>query len=198
MEWDKYKDYMNSFIGALLLLISLIVIPEIRARKKYWIPIVILIGFLTWLGIDKTNRDNLKEQKFNTTDSLKDKKNDSLSQNVITLESTISSNHKNDLEFQKRLDSMFHIIRDSSNRPKQTITNNYSTPALKYYYKNFKAIKGQTTFLTPGSPLNIDQYRVTRNGMELPPTETYIVKEGKVIVKIPIDAGDDISIHWTK
>lgn len=77
MEWNTFKDYMNSFIGAFLLLISLIVIPEIRAKKEYWIPIVIIIIILTWLGIDKTNRDNAKEHNYEVADSLKNKKFDS-------------------------------------------------------------------------------------------------------------------------
>jgi hypothetical protein len=76
--WEIIKDYMNSFIGAILLLISLIVIPEIRAKKKYWIPIVILIVILTWLGIDKTNRDKSKDENYKTNDSLKNKRFDSL------------------------------------------------------------------------------------------------------------------------
>ena len=58
MGWDIAKDYMNAFLGALALLLSLILIPDIKRSAKYWIPTVGMIIFLAWLGIDKINRDN--------------------------------------------------------------------------------------------------------------------------------------------
>ena len=119
--WDAIKDYMNSFIGAVFLLVSLIAIPEIRKQKKYWIMVLILVIFLTWLGFDKISRDgHEKGQSKKDIESLgvkmdnlqKGKSKDSLNR---------VSDSSNRAEFDKKLLEKFHI-KDSANTP--TYINN--------------------------------------------------------------------------
>lgn len=124
MEWKQLEDIIISFIGSFILLISIITIPEIRSKKKYWITATALIIALAWFGYDKINRDAKKSKEYLISDTLKTKKIDSLVKKVSSLNDTISFNHINDMKFQKRLDSMFHIIRDSTNYPVKTQTFN--------------------------------------------------------------------------
>jgi hypothetical protein len=131
MDWDTTKDYVNSFIGAFFLFISIFLIPEIRQNKKYWIPILILTLFLVLLGIDKTNRDNAKEKEG----SLK----------ISSLASSynkLAESYRNDtLRYASFLDSLkikYGIIRNP-------ISN---TPARDQYNTNIE--KAHNVHIGPG------------------------------------------------
>lgn len=125
MGWEQFKDYMNSFIGALLLLISIILIPEIRVKKKYWISILGLVIILSVLGFDKINRD--KREKLMT-----DNQNAENASTIRTLEKRIEKINNNYIqdsikfsEFENDLKEKFRIIRDSTtNKP---VKNEFNT-----------------------------------------------------------------------
>lgn len=126
MAWDTIKDNMNSFIGAFLMLLGLIFIPEIRKSKKYRVIIVILILLLCWLGYDKISRD---DKLRNNNDA----KIDSLNRNVKDIltkaerDSTLNANRDElDKEFQEKLLKDFKIFRDSANN-KPILVDKYTT-----------------------------------------------------------------------
>ena len=112
MGWEQIKDYMNSLIGAALLLISIVLIPEIRAKKKYWITITMLVFLLVWLGIDKIKRDNTKEAEIIKKDSTFERKIDGLS-------NTIKNDSAERKAVYKKLESKFDIIIDSMGNPQK-------------------------------------------------------------------------------
>ncbi|MBS1737903.1 MAG: hypothetical protein JSS98_15070 [Bacteroidetes bacterium] len=115
MDWDTTKDYMNSFIGAVILFLGLIFIPEIRKRKKYWITILVLIVLLFLLGIDKINRDKRKDLSNQQSDNKYKGSVDSLNTKIEVLSDSLNSF----LEFQHNLEKDKNITRDpSTNQPK--------------------------------------------------------------------------------
>ena len=61
--WGTISDYMNSFLAALVALLSIIFIPEIKSNRKYLIGSIILMVIFTVLGLDKTRRDNQEHQE---------------------------------------------------------------------------------------------------------------------------------------
>lgn len=113
MGWDTISDYMNSFIGAFFLFIGIILIPEIRKRKKYWIPIVVLIIILLGLGIDKINRDKRRDKLFRTERENDAKKIDSLLNDIKTMADNRKKDSTANAEFKASLETKFNIIQDS-------------------------------------------------------------------------------------
>jgi hypothetical protein len=114
---DSTKDYMNSFLGTIFLLISLILIPEIRTKKKYWIPIVIGSIILALLGKDKIDRDTAKD-KLNEIRRHDDSAQ--ISKMASDLRS-LNDNSQRVSEAIKKLEKS-NIVRDSSGVP--VIINN--------------------------------------------------------------------------
>lgn len=78
-----------------------------------------------YFGIDKVSRDSQKDEVMVARDSTKNVKIDSLKNEVIDLSHQINRDRLGNDQFEERLDSMFHIIRDSSNRP--ILHNTYNT-----------------------------------------------------------------------
>ena len=116
--WDTIKDYLNSLLGALVVLISLIFIPEINHSKKRVIGAIVLFLGLASLGFDKINRDNKKDEV--NTKRIKD---DSLKYNKLNADfEKLSKNYDRDTsrfsDFKIQLHQEFHI-RDSANTPVQ-------------------------------------------------------------------------------
>jgi hypothetical protein len=114
--WDTTKDYMNAFLGAFALLLSLVFIPEIKKKGKYVMAIIVLIGVLVLLGFDKIGRDNNKDalnEKRRADDSVRFQK---VSSDLHTLTTRFS-------DFKIKLDTVFHI-KDSANTPIHITTNN--------------------------------------------------------------------------
>lgn len=124
--WDLIKDYTNSFIGAIVVLIGLIAIPEIRRNKKLLISSVIIFILLVWLGIDKINRDNQKDEDNKNQMVVFFGKIDSSKHIVDSLNATIKNSNTQTNQFLKRLDSSFNITVDSlRNAPvKKTFNTN--------------------------------------------------------------------------
>lgn len=116
MWWDTTKDYMNAIIGVVFIIIGLIAIPEIRAKKKYWIPIVIAGCIMAFIGVDKINRDN----KTSTENNTRHSSDTSTIHKIQSDLNTISSNYHYDTlkfsEFKKELFEKFKI-KDSANSP---------------------------------------------------------------------------------
>ena len=114
---------MNSFVGILFLGIPLIIgvsfaikqtIDNKRKRGLRRILIAIIVGclLLTWLGIDKINRDDDKEDKFaeqREADAAR-RRTDSLNLDAATRKITLMSNHFS--EFKKALETKHDIIED--------------------------------------------------------------------------------------
>ena len=130
MNWDTTKDYMNSFLGILFLGLPLIgaLLYErkktIDKRKKKsllgWIFAVILgCLFLTWLGVDKINRDKKHAVAEEISANESKEKIESLTTGVNKLDS-IKKDYE---EFMTNLKQQKHIERDSNNQPVQTIFN---------------------------------------------------------------------------
>jgi hypothetical protein len=112
MSWDTFSDYMNSFLGATFIGIGTLLIPEIRTRKKFWIPALCLIIILCFLGFDKIKRDDKKQSSF-------DSKIDSLRTTIVEIKSSGIKTQ----DYLQKLDS-FGIKRDTvSNNP--IITKNF-------------------------------------------------------------------------
>src|SRR5437868_15122107 len=99
--WDTIKDYLNSFIGAAFLFATFFIIPEIRAKRKYWIPFFIGAVVLAYLGIDKINRDNRARNGYESS--------------IGTLNEKLS-----DLERAKSSDSLHRITDSIKNAEFQT------------------------------------------------------------------------------
>ena len=118
--WDITKDYMNAFLGAIALFLSIIFIPEIKQKVKYVVGIIILIGILIWLGCDKIERDDRKEalnDQRRADDSVKFQK---LSFKLDTISNSYRSDTDRFTDFKKKLETDFKI-RDSANRPVKEI-----------------------------------------------------------------------------
>ena len=106
MSWDTIKDYMNSFIGILILLIPILLMPEVRRSKFYKIFFVIASIFLFWLGTDKIKRDK-------KTELLTNKSKDSLNIQIRSLRDDFSKYKQSENEFLIKLKTNFNIGRDS-------------------------------------------------------------------------------------
>lgn len=116
---------MNSFLGAFALLLSLIFIPEIKQKKKYVIGVLGLIIILVGLGIDKTNRDNVKDEK-----NAQQRKTDSLTIDSLKTDlRALAIEHGNDTirwaKIERTLLDSFHI--DISNGTPTKVTYTYNT-----------------------------------------------------------------------
>lgn len=130
MYWDLILDYMNAFLGAIIILLGLIFMPEVRKLKRRIIAIIIIVLLLFFIGIFKISRDNsLKIKNDKMIDSLNTSINEVrvLNQNLIKLRETDSSLN---VQFQTKLFEEFKIIKDSSNQPKQVLSN-YNTTINK-------------------------------------------------------------------
>jgi hypothetical protein len=122
MDGNTIKDYTTSFVGAAILLLSLIFIPEIKRSTKYKIIIIILIVAIVLLGIDNVNRSNTKERENKS-------KTDSISNNIEAIKGQLADSHKENSKLSKKIDSnnqflkvlgeKYKIGRDSLNRPIQ-------------------------------------------------------------------------------
>lgn len=117
--WDTIKDYMNSLLGAIALLLSLIFIPEI---KKYKFLIIIFSALLAILGIDKLYRDNNEKNINNKRNAQNEKRSKEDSATIRALYSNIkdlSDGRKHDSEIFKKftdtLEVKFHIMRNPIN-----------------------------------------------------------------------------------
>ena len=120
--WGLVQDYMSTLLGAFILLISIIFIPEI---KKYRLKAIILCVILTALGVSKNYRDAAEKDKFEVRNKINDRM-------IVSLDSTtkiIAEGRKQDSlkfkEFADTLKAKFHIIRDSTNNLPRLI--NYNT-----------------------------------------------------------------------
>ena len=126
MHWDAIKDYATSFIGTIVLILSLIFIPEIRRSKKMWMPVIGLVIIQFLLGLDKVYRDNKRDTEYYGNINSLTKNSDILKRNADTLKKVIANNSFQTNQFLKRLDSSFHITRDpTSNQPVKTVFNTY-------------------------------------------------------------------------
>jgi hypothetical protein len=121
MIGDTTKDYMTAFLGVFFIFLSIIVIREIREKKRYWIPLAVVCIFLAWLGIDKVNRDN-NEKSVNDKHRHDDSVTISgLSGKLDKLVEGRKQDSADNFKFFEKLESKYHI-KDSSGIP---IRNNY-------------------------------------------------------------------------
>jgi hypothetical protein len=116
MSFDTIKDYSASLLGAIFLLISIILIPEIRSSRKRVIGLSLLVIVLLGLGIDKINRDNNKENVLQTEKNESKKKSDSLFLVIKTIDEHRKIDSSENSEFKKKLENKFSIIQDSITR----------------------------------------------------------------------------------
>ena len=121
---DSIKDFGNSFLGAFGLLLSLVFISEIKRKKIYVAFVILLCILLTWLGVDRTRRDDNRDaatEKGRIDDSITIKKIDS------TLK-VVSARYNSDTlsfgAFKRELLNKFHIA-DKNNNPVKV--ENYNT-----------------------------------------------------------------------
>lgn len=128
--WDLSKDYLNAFLGALVIFLSLFLIPEIRAKRKYIAGIIILCCLLIWLGADKIARDNRKDEAAENR-----RKSDSAAINRIN--AILQADTAAFSDFKKKLEKDFHI-KDSGNTPVQI--HNYM-PVFNTHIEKAKEVK---------------------------------------------------------
>jgi hypothetical protein len=113
---DAIKDYMNSFLGIIAIILPLLFIPELKKSKWYIIFCIVSGLILLWLGIDKISRDG-KDRSINDKRRIADSITISkLNINVNSLAKTIKKNTESDSVFKKELRSKFKIV-DSANMP---------------------------------------------------------------------------------
>ena len=114
--WDVSKDYLNALLGAAFLLTSIILIPEVRKKRKYIVFVIFGIVVLTILGIDKINRDRRKDiaNEKKAKDDLA--RINSLDSSLREINISYKSDTSRFSDFKKNLESDFHI-RDSANKP---------------------------------------------------------------------------------
>lgn len=125
--WDTIKDYMYAFLGVLFLGIPLIGTLLAQRKKakdrktkrelsRWLLAVVVGCLFLIWLGYDKINRDQKKEESLTVLNSnfnnatARLTHSDSL--NAILTKKVDSSN-----AFMKALKESFNIVKDANNKP---------------------------------------------------------------------------------
>jgi len=100
---DIIKDYLNSFLAIIVIFIGFIAVPEIRKKAINWIVAAVICCVLLFLGIDKINRDDKKDQLQQGKIDALENSNKSISSSLDILTVYI-----------KRVDSL-GIKRDSIN-----------------------------------------------------------------------------------
>jgi|GEM_PF-3844807 len=111
MSGDIIKDYLNAFLGALAIFLSLVFIPEIRAKLKYILGVLVICSLLVWLGIDKIHRDDRK-------DATAERKRKEDSAVINRINSLLQADTARFSDFKRKLEKDFHI-KDSNNTPVQ-------------------------------------------------------------------------------
>jgi hypothetical protein len=111
MLGDTTQDYMNAFVATFLVILSFLIIKEIRQSVAKSIFFIIVGIFSFWLGCNKIKRDNRK-------DALNESRH---AADSVRLD-TIINNYKADTtrfsDFNRKLETEFHI-KDSLGNPVQ-------------------------------------------------------------------------------
>lgn len=108
----QFEDYMNSFIGAIILLVSVITIPEIRRKTKYVITFIVLIIGMVILGFRKINRDGLASEKMGKAIERIDKD----SSTINSMKNSINNIDSTQKVFLEGLEQM-GVKKDALNHP---------------------------------------------------------------------------------
>ena len=121
---ETLLQIINSFLGAIILGLSLVLIPEIKKSKKYrriiWILTVILIAIgVSIILIDRSKNiiaDQLQTENLETIKSL--------DKTILDLKNSRKEDSILNEKFKTELFSKFHI-KDSANIPVLNIEDNH-------------------------------------------------------------------------
>lgn len=111
MSWSITEEYMISFLDAFFLFLSIILIPEIRKRKRYWITNTGLIIIFILLGWDITRRTNNEKRDAKNIQST-------MNHTIQTLSQGRKIDSTKFAEFIQNLQKEHNLTRDTNtNRP---------------------------------------------------------------------------------
>lgn len=189
--------------NVLIFFIALYGMPSVkRGSKAKSFTVIIFLFIVMGFSIYQSSANTLSANEVK-------KANDSLIVLSNNLNNKFNRDSLSNTIFQTYLRDTLGIYR-KGNRAVIYNTNNFqefykssfnitqSSDVHKDFTKVFTILSDSNTarLSTPGSTKDIEQYRLTRNGVELEPNQYFSVTKDMVYLKLPVMKGDKIIIHW--